>query len=106
MLPWADLACITVICLDTHGTREGVSSFYGAFADASAFGGVIRELTASGYNAVAVPNPLRGLAFDADALSSVVRAIDGPVVLVGHSYGGAVISQASTASTTSSAWST
>ena len=45
--------------------------------------------------ALAPPNPLRGVAFDASVVSDVVKAIDGPVVLVGHSYGGAVITQAS-----------
>jgi pimeloyl-ACP methyl ester carboxylesterase len=68
---------------------------HGAFADASGFGGVIRELESSGYDVVAPPNPLRSLAFDAGAISALVAAIDGPVVLVGHSYGGAVITQAS-----------
>ena len=68
---------------------------HGAFADASGFGGVINELTASGYEVVAPPNPLRGVAFDAGSIASLVAAIDGPVVLVGHSYGGAVIGQAS-----------
>jgi pimeloyl-ACP methyl ester carboxylesterase len=68
---------------------------HGAFADASGFAGVIRELTASGYRAAAPPNPLRSLASDAGTIAAVVRAIDGPVVLVGHSYGGAVITQAS-----------
>ncbi len=68
---------------------------HGAFADASGFGGVIRELTTSGYDVVAPPNPLRSLAFDAAAIAAMVTAIDGPVVLVGHSYGGAVITQAS-----------
>ena len=67
---------------------------HGAFADASGFGGVIRELSSAGHEAVAPPNPLRSLAFDASALSAVVKAIDGPVLLVGHSYGGAVITQA------------
>ncbi len=62
---------------------------HGAFADASGFGGVIRELTTSGYEVVAPPNPLRSLAFDAKAVGDFVRAIHGPVVLVGHSYGGA-----------------
>jgi len=66
---------------------------HGAFADASGFGGVIREL--SDHTVIAPPNPLRGLASDAAALAAVVGAIDGPVVLVGHSYGGAVITQAS-----------
>src|SRR5258707_4632209 len=68
---------------------------HGAFADASGFGVVIRELAASGYEVVAPPNPLRSLAFDANAVGAYVRAIDGLVVLVGHSYGGAVITQAS-----------
>jgi len=68
---------------------------HGAFADASGFAGVIRELTGSGLTVIAPPNPLRGLASDAAALTAVVGAIDGPVVLVGHSYGGAVIGQAS-----------
>ncbi|HEX3964530.1 MAG TPA: alpha/beta hydrolase [Trebonia sp.] len=68
---------------------------HGAFADASGFGGIIRELARSGHNVVAPPNPLRGLASDAAAISALVRAIEGPVILVGHSYGGAVITQAS-----------
>jgi pimeloyl-ACP methyl ester carboxylesterase len=56
---------------------------------------IFRELVTSGYDVVAPPNPVRSLASDAAALSAVVSAIDGPVVLVGHSYGGAVITQAS-----------
>jgi pimeloyl-ACP methyl ester carboxylesterase len=68
---------------------------HGAFADASGFRGVIRELQTAGYSVVAPPNPLRGLAFDAAAIAAHVAAIAGPVVLVGHSYGGAVITQAS-----------
>src|ERR1700726_4262167 len=67
---------------------------HGAFADASGFGGVIRELSSAGHDVVAPPNPLRSVAFDASALSAVVKAIEGPVLLVGHSYGGAVITQA------------
>jgi len=68
---------------------------HGAFADASGFAGVFSELTASGYTVVAPPNPLRGVGFDAASIASLVKTIDGPVVLVGHSYGGAVIGQAS-----------
>jgi pimeloyl-ACP methyl ester carboxylesterase len=67
---------------------------HGAFADASGYAGVILELHAAGITSVAPPNTLRGLAFDADSVRAFVRAVDGPVVLVGHSYGGAVITQA------------
>ena len=58
---------------------------------------VIRELQASNLPVLAVANPLRGLAHDAEYVASVVRQIDGPVLLVGHSYGGAVISVAGAA---------
>ena len=68
---------------------------HGAFADASGFGGVIRELLSEGVTVHAPANPLRGLFFDSTYVSSFVSAIDGPVLLVGHSYGGAIITQAS-----------
>ena len=67
---------------------------HGAFADASGFAGVIRELSSVGYPVIAPPNPLRGVASDAAAVRAVVTGVAGPVVLVGHSYGGAVITQA------------
>jgi pimeloyl-ACP methyl ester carboxylesterase len=70
---------------------------HGAFADASGFAGVIRELQTQGIPVVAPPNPLRGIAFDADTVGAFVSAINGPVVLAGHSYGGAVIGQAAAA---------
>jgi pimeloyl-ACP methyl ester carboxylesterase len=68
---------------------------HGAFADASGFAGIITELEAAGHSVVAPPNPLRSLAADAAVIHAVVASIVGPVVLVGHSYGGAVITQAS-----------
>ncbi|MBO9578771.1 MAG: alpha/beta hydrolase, partial [Microbacteriaceae bacterium] len=67
---------------------------HGAFADASGWGGVIRELDRRGHRAVAPPNPLRGIRNDAATVRAAAAAVDGPVVLVGHSYGGAVITQA------------
>jgi pimeloyl-ACP methyl ester carboxylesterase len=79
----------------TDPQQPTVVLVHGAFADSSGFAGIFRELVTSGYDVVAPPNPLRSLASDAAALSAVVSAIDGPVVLVGHSYGGAVITQAS-----------
>jgi pimeloyl-ACP methyl ester carboxylesterase len=67
---------------------------HGAFADASGFAGVIRHLQAQGVPVRAPMNPLRGLASDAEAIRRYTTTIDGPIVLVGHSYGGAVISEA------------
>ena len=70
---------------------------HGGFADASYWTPVIQELQAAGLPVIAPPNPLRGLASDAEYLASFVNQIDGPVLLVGHSYGGAVISVAAAA---------
>ncbi|CAG6394733.1 alpha/beta hydrolase [Streptomyces cocklensis] len=67
---------------------------HGAFADASSWSGVIAALQSDGISVVAPANPLRGLASDAAYLASVAAQIDGPVVLVGHSYGGALITVA------------
>ncbi|HSS25137.1 MAG TPA: alpha/beta fold hydrolase, partial [Mycobacterium sp.] len=78
----------------TPTTTPTIVLVHGAFADASGFAGVIRELQSAGHTVIAPPNPLRSLAFDAAAISATVSAIDAPVVLVGHSYGGAVITQA------------
>jgi pimeloyl-ACP methyl ester carboxylesterase len=64
---------------------------HGAFAESSSWDGVIEPVVAEGHRVVAAPNPLRGLATDAAAVSDLVRTIDGPVVLAAHSYGGAVI---------------
>jgi pimeloyl-ACP methyl ester carboxylesterase len=65
---------------------------HGAFADSSSWDGVIDPLTREGHQVVCAANPLRRLASDAESVSDLVRSIEGPVVLVAHSYGGAVIS--------------
>jgi pimeloyl-ACP methyl ester carboxylesterase len=67
---------------------------HGGFADASFWAPVIRDLQAHNVPVLAPPNPLRGLAHDAEYLASFVNQVDGPVLLVGHSYGGTVISVA------------
>jgi pimeloyl-ACP methyl ester carboxylesterase len=69
---------------------------HGAFADSSGFTPIIKRLVADGYPVIAAANPLRGLSFDAAQLRALLESIDGPIVLVGHSYGGAVISGAAT----------
>jgi pimeloyl-ACP methyl ester carboxylesterase len=65
---------------------------HGAFAESSSWDGVVDPLVGDGHTVIAAANPLRGLASDAAAVSDLVRTVDGPVVLVGHSYGGMVIS--------------
>jgi pimeloyl-ACP methyl ester carboxylesterase len=65
---------------------------HGAFAESASWDGVVDPLLDAGYPVIAVANPLRGLAADAACVSDLVRTIEGPVVLVAHSYGGAVIS--------------
>ncbi|MFJ1808595.1 MULTISPECIES: alpha/beta fold hydrolase [unclassified Streptomyces] len=77
-----------------HQERPTIVLEHGAFADAASWDGVVKRLQRAGYPVVAAANPLRGPANDAAYLRSVVEHIDGPVVLVGHSYGGTVISQA------------
>jgi pimeloyl-ACP methyl ester carboxylesterase len=67
---------------------------HGAWADGSSWAAVIAELNGSGLTVVAPPNPLRGVAADAAYVASFVQQIAGPVLLVGHSYGGAVITNA------------
>ncbi|CAM5459852.1 alpha/beta fold hydrolase [Leifsonia shinshuensis] len=69
---------------------------HGAWADAAGWTPVVERLQADGYPVIAPPNPLRGLLSDAQYIRSVLDRISGPVVLVGHSYGGAVISNAAT----------
>ena len=72
---------------------------HGAFADASGWNGVIERLQAAGVPATAPPNPLRGITHDAAYIASRLNQIPGPVLLVGHSYGGAVITNAATNAT-------
>jgi pimeloyl-ACP methyl ester carboxylesterase len=69
---------------------------HGAFADASSWNGVIERLQHQGYSVVAPANPLRGLAADSAYLASVVNQLDGPVLLVVHSYAGALITNTAT----------
>jgi pimeloyl-ACP methyl ester carboxylesterase len=69
---------------------------HGAFADASSWNGVIERLQAAGIQVTAPANPLRGIATDSAYIASILNQIPGPILAVGHSYGGAVISNAAT----------
>jgi pimeloyl-ACP methyl ester carboxylesterase len=67
---------------------------HGAFAESASWNGVIRRLQEQGYTSVAAANPLRSLSGDAEFVARILDSIQSPVVLVGHSYGGSVISNA------------
>jgi pimeloyl-ACP methyl ester carboxylesterase len=81
---------------DHSADKPTVVLVHGAWADASGWGDVITKLQRDGYPVLAVANPLRGLASDSAYVRSVVDSIDGDVILVGHSYGGGVITNAAT----------
>ncbi|TYC01257.1 alpha/beta hydrolase [Micromonospora sp. WP24] len=74
--------------------RPTVLLVHGAFAESASWTGVVEQLQASGVPVIAVANPLRSLPGDAAYVRDVIAAVDGPVVLVGHSYGGMVITEA------------
>ena len=67
---------------------------HGAFAESSSWNGVAAKLISQGYQVIAVANPLRGVKSDAVYVRGTIDAVGGPVVLVGHSYGGSVITNA------------
>lgn len=74
------------------GTKPTIVFVHGAFAESSSWNVVISLLLNDGYPAIALANPLRGVSFDSDYLRATLADISGDIVLVGHSYGGAVIS--------------
>ncbi|MDM0033463.1 alpha/beta hydrolase [Variovorax sp. J22P271] len=80
-------------------TRPTVVLVHGAFAESASWNEVARDLRARSFSVVAAANPLRGLKSDADYVAAIVGSIPGPVVLVGHSYGGSVISAAAAGKT-------
>lgn len=77
-----------------HGVKPTIVLIHGAFADASGWDAEITSLSALGYTVYAPAVPLRGLTSDSDYIRSFLETIQGPIVLVGHSYGGAVITNA------------
>jgi pimeloyl-ACP methyl ester carboxylesterase len=80
-----------------HGAeqpKDTVILVHGAFAGSSSWNGVIEELQKEHFDVIAAANPLRGVASDGAAVSALIKSVKGPVILVGHSYGGAVITEA------------
>ncbi|MER5753251.1 alpha/beta hydrolase [Streptomyces sp. NPDC002088] len=96
--------CATALCTalaapvaaddGTSTTKPTIVLVHGAFADASSWNGVVERLERRGYTVIAPANPLRGLYNDSAYIASVLESIKGPIVLAGHSYGGALISSA------------
>jgi pimeloyl-ACP methyl ester carboxylesterase len=78
------------------GSRPTVVLVHGAFADGSSWNGVVERLQAEGVRVTAPANPLRGISHDSAYINNLLRQIPGPVIAVGHSYGGAVITNAAT----------
>ncbi|MER6567848.1 alpha/beta hydrolase [Streptomyces sp. NPDC001093] len=104
-LRFATAGCAAALCATTttpalagdagaSGGKPTIVLVHGAFADSSSWNGVIERLERRGYTVMAPANPLRGLYSDSAYIASVLKSIRGPIVLVGHSYGGAVISTA------------
>ncbi|TIS73285.1 MAG: alpha/beta hydrolase, partial [Mesorhizobium sp.] len=96
------LALVYACCVSDSATGQAADQqvkptivlVHGAFAESSSWNGVIAELERDGFRTIAAANPLRGVASDAAAVSALIGSIHGPVVLVGHSYGGPVITEA------------
>ena len=80
--------------MTTLPVKQTIVLVHGAYADSSSWNGSIPALREAGHRVIAAANPLRGLESDGEYLRSVLESIDGPIVIAGHSYGGAVMSHA------------
>lgn len=89
-LPFASFAADTAY----PTAKPTIVLVHGAFADSSSWDGVAAKLIADGYPVIGAANPLRSVKGDASYVASIVKSVTGPVILVGHSYGGMVISEA------------
>lgn len=87
-------AGVPIATAQKASARPTVVLIHGAFADSGSWDGVAQRLVAQGYPVLNLANPLRGVGSDAQYAASVIRSVKGPLVLVGHSYGGMVISEA------------
>ena len=90
---------------DAASSGLTVALVHGAFADSSSWNDVVEQLQAAGIAVQAISNPLRGITADAAYVASAIGQIPGRVLAVGHSYGGAIITNAAPLAITSSAWS-
>ena len=79
-----------------EGVKPSIVLVHGAWGDSANWNGVVSRLQEDGYTVYVPPNPLLGLTYDAAAIRDFLDTISGPIILVGHSYGGAVITNAAT----------
>jgi pimeloyl-ACP methyl ester carboxylesterase len=86
----------TTRAVPTGGPKPTIVLEHGAWANTASWDAVIQRLQADGYTVDAPPNPLQGLPYDSSYLADFLHSISGPIILVGHSYGGAVITNAAT----------
>src|SRR4051812_5818366 len=93
----AIIALLATVAPGTGSAKAGKPTIvlvHGAWADGSSWAGVVRRLQTAGYTVDVPPNPLRGVSADAAYINRFLGSIQGPIVLVGHSYGGSVITNA------------
>ena len=81
-------------CLAPRQTKPTVVLVHGAWADTSSWSGEVATLQAAGYEVRAIANPVQDLTTDSQYVADYLKALHGPVVLAGHSYGGSVITNA------------
>jgi pimeloyl-ACP methyl ester carboxylesterase len=96
LAPFGPAASARTARADAAGPKPTIVLEHGAWADSSSWDGVASRLQAAGYTVDVPPNPLRGLSDDSAYLADFLHSISGPIVLAGHSYGGAVITNAAT----------
>ena len=91
---WAVVCLLLTGAATAQPAKPTIVLVHGAFADSSSWYGVIAILEKDGYPVIAAANPLRSVKGDADTVRALVASLNTPIVLVGHSYGGMVISNA------------
>src|SRR5216117_2542538 len=104
VIPLVIIALLAIPASVTFGSTRNIANMvkpsivlvHGAWADGSSWSRVVGLLQVQGYTVYVPQNPLRGLASDSAYLASFLQSITGPIILVGHSYGGAVITNAAT----------
>jgi pimeloyl-ACP methyl ester carboxylesterase len=97
-IPFSQIASArtTGAAAPSDGPKPSIVLVHGAWADSGSWDSVTQRLQADGFTVYAEPNPLQGLSYDSAYLADFLHSISGPIVLVGHSYGGAVITNAAT----------